>query len=261
MNDSDSYLLQILQKYQARSLENYSSSILQLKSSIQVWAGQCLIQIIDSGSRAKRTAIALASDVDYLVSLSNGCNQSQGGLEFTYNQLFQHLKNIGYTNVRKQNVSSRITLNTLEIDITPATKLSGNTSDHSIWKSKSQTWQKTNIQRHISDISQSGRTDEIKLIKIWRELNGFDFPSIYMEYLLIDVILLYKARGVDNLSSNISYSLSELAKDNGNPLFSRIVDPSNTSNILSDLLDSAEKQKIINAAKIALKLNWGQVFY
>ena len=256
------YLLQILQKYQARTIVNNSNSIIHLKNALTSWAGSCLLSILDSGSRAKGTAISLASDVDYMVSLTNGCNQNTGGLEFTFNQLYQYLIDNGYQNVRKQNVSSRITLNNLEIDITPATKHPGNTNDHSIWLSKENTWQKTNIQKHISDISQSGRTNEIKLLKIWRNLNNFDFPSIYLEYLLINNILLNRSTDVANLGNNVWHVLKELAKDYGNPLYVTIIDPANSNNILSDLLNQTEKGKIINAAKITTSQpNWNQVVW
>lgn len=255
------YLLRILQKYQARDLLAYSNAISILLENLRKWASSCYIKILISGSRAKGTAISLASDVDYMLSLANGCNQINGGLRYTYNQLHQHLIRLGCHNVRKQNVSSRITLGTLEIDITPATKQLGNTNDHSIWLSKKNTWQKTNIQKHIMDISKSGRTNEIKLIKIWRELNKLDFPSIYLEYLIIKNILLNKSSNMNNLNDNIIHCFTELAKDVGNPLYSSVMDPANASNILSDLINATEKMKIKRAAKIALERNWKQVFY
>jgi len=78
--------------------------------------------------------------------------------------------------------------------------------------SKKDTRRQTNIQKHINDISNSGRTNEIKLLKIWRELNKLEFPSIYMEYLVIE-ILSGKSRGSGSLADNFMYVLSELAKD------------------------------------------------
>jgi hypothetical protein len=60
---------------------------------------------------------------------------------------------------------------------------------------------------------------------------------------------------------NIIYIFQELSKNEGNPLFSRIDDPANTTNILSALLSQTEKQKIISTAKIALQSSWGKVFY
>ena len=114
---------------------------------------------------------------------------------------------------------------------------------------------------HIDDVSKSGRTNEIKLLKIWRELNKLEFPSIYLEYLMIKNILLNKSTDTNNLADNVSYTLSELARDNGNPLYSKVDDPANTTNVLSELLSQTEKTEIINAAKVATQSNWNQVFY
>jgi len=171
-------------------------------------------------------------------------------LKSIYDSLYQKLQK-HYSPVRKQNVSFRILLDGLEVDITPARKYSGNTNDHIIYVSKKDTWQKTNIQKHITDISESGRTNEIKLLKIWRELHKLDFPSIYLEYLLINNILYGRPKNQDKLSDNFYYILTELSKDTSNPLSSRIIDPANASNILSDLLSNEEKNLIIKQAKIS----------
>ncbi|MBF0556431.1 MAG: hypothetical protein HQK96_18085 [Nitrospirae bacterium] len=373
MNKSDTiYLLQILQKYQTRDLANYSYAISQLKSTLQTWANSCFCEIIDSGSRAKGTAISLASDVDYLVSLKNKCNEDSGGLKSIYDSLYAKLCE-KYQNVRKQNVSVRIKIsgstnsflafcsfieknavvsepntliplnfsgmkqgkvpvqsstnalnfldlkqngvskpgatypfnflslkkcnvpipnstnalnfrgmkqdgvskpgdttpfnltdinkNSLEVDVTPARKLAGNTNDHSLYVYRNNTWQQTNIQKHINDISQSGRTNEIKLLKIWRELNKLEFPSIYLEYLIVNKILSSKSKNKNNLTDNIKHILNELSKDKDNPLYEKIIDPANSNNILSNLLNKTEKINIINSAKRAIQQTWKQVFY
>jgi len=255
------YLYQILQKYNAKDLTNYSTQLSQLKSTLITWASSCYLNISDSGSRAKGTAIYLASDVDYLVSLTSGCNDNAGGLKGCYNSLFTKLNNI-YSSVRKQNVSVRINLNGLEVDITPARKQSGNTNYHHLYLSKSDSWTQTNIQKHITDISQSGRTNEIKILKIWRELNQLDFSSIYLEYLLVSNILLNKSKDINSLGDNVLYTLNELAKTQGNPLFARIVDPANSANILSDLLTNTEKNKIMSQAQTSIhQTNWNQIVW
>lgn len=73
-----------------------------------------------------------------------------------------------------------------------------------------------------------------------------------MEYLLISSILNGKSKSIDGLESNFFHVLSELAKDCSNPLYVRIQDPANSSNILSDLLDQTEKTAIIKAAKASI---------
>lgn len=261
MTESDMYLNQILQKYNARDLSGYSNALSQLQTTLKTWASSCYVNILYSGSRAKGTAISLASDVDYLVSLTSGCNENSGGLKSIYDSLYTEL-NSKYSLVSKQNVSVRINLNGLEVDVTPARKQAGNTDDHWLYVSKFDTWKQTNIQKHITDVFQSGRTNEIKLLKIWRELNHLDFSSIYLEYLLINNILLNKSKDVINLADNFWYVLVEIAKDTGNPLFSRIVDPANSNNILSDLLTIAEKNKLIASAKATIApRNWGNVVW
>ncbi|HEY5368355.1 MAG TPA: nucleotidyltransferase [Hanamia sp.] len=259
MTESDNYLLSILQKYKPHDISIYEVySIPELKGIIKTWASKCFIEITNSGSRAKGTAISIASDVDYLVSLSNDCPDT---LKDIYNSLFNTIKS-RYTIVRKQNVSVRVKVSDLEIDITPARKLPGNTNNHNLYVSKQETWKQTNIQKHINDVSQSGRLNEIKILKIWRELNQLDFPSIYLEYLLIDGILSGKSKDNDYLARNVWYVLEQLSKDMANPLFSRIVDPANSANILSDLLAQTEKNKIIAKAKIsASQQYWSNIIW
>lgn len=254
------YLQTILNKYAARSLDGHLLQIMMLKNDLKKWAGDCYLNILDSGSRAKGTAISLASDVDYLISLDSTCNENNGGLKGIYDSLHEFLKG-KYNPVRKQNVSFRIKFNGLEIDITPARKQTGNTNDHWLHLSKLNTWRQTNIQKHITDVSTSGRTNEIKILKIWRELNGLDFPSIYLEYLTINT-LSGKSKDATSLADNVWHVINELKKDSGNPLFGRIVDPANTGNILSDLLTTTEKNAIISKAKIAGQAkSWDQIVY
>lgn len=251
MTEVDNYLYRILQNYTPEDLSLYSVEINQLKNILTTWASTCYLDILESGSRAKGTAISIASDLDYLVSLTSNCNDNNGGLRACYDTLFTVL-NSYYPNARRQNVSVRIKIRDLDIDITPARKYTGNNNYHNLYVSKTGSWTLTNIQRHINDISQSGRINEIKILKIWRELHQLDFPSIYLEYLLLKVILLNRSTSFDSLGDNVWYALNELAKTQNNPLFSRIVDPSNTNNILSDLLTNVEKDRIINQAQISI---------
>ena len=253
MTDNE-YLYSILKKYQPNSFEIYSSELGLLYERIQHWASECLFDILISWSCAKRTAIRLSSDVDFLVSLIHNCNENNWWLKAIYLSLFSTLKEF-YKDMRKQNVSIRVNTGNLEVDITPARKHLWNTNDHSIYLSKKDTRRQTNIQKHINDISNSGRTNEIKLLKIWRELNKLEFPSIYMEYLVIE-ILSGKSRGSGSLADNFMYVLSELAKDIWNPLNYRIIDPANTSNVLSDLMDDQEK----NAIKAQAKRDYNKIY-
>ena len=150
--NSNMYLQNVINKYAPRSLDSHLLSITTLKGHLQTWASSCYIETINSGSKAKGTAISLASDVDYLISLVSSCNENNGGLKAIHDSLYTKLAGI-YNPVRKQNVSFRILLGDLEVDVTPARKHTGSTNDHWIYLSKLDTWRQTNIQKHISDIS------------------------------------------------------------------------------------------------------------
>jgi len=256
------YLHEILEKYHVGNIELYNPKITSLKYNIRTWANKYLLEILDSGSRAKGTAVSICSDVDYLISLDNSCCEIQGGLKTCYESLFGYMTKIyGFTFVRKQNVSIRVNIGGLEVDLTPARKQAGYTNDHSLYLSKSDTWIQTNIQKHISDISSSGRTSEIKSLKIWRERNNLDFPSIYLEYLILG-ILQYKSRDAAELDNNVWFVLNELSKSKENPLFLNVVDPANSNNTLSDLLTKQEKSRIISVAQMTIKRKtWGEVIW
>ena len=106
--------------------------------------------------------------------------------------MYQELS-YAYNDTRKQNVSIGIKINDLKIDITPGIKQSKNTNYYSIYKSKSDSWTQTNIALHNQQISESGRTSEIKLLKIWRELHNLEFPSCILNLSLVNN---YKILGI-----------------------------------------------------------------
>lgn len=258
--DASIYLQQKLVKYAPRNLDDELLAIGTLRNNLRAWASSCYLDILDSGSRAKGTAISLASDVDYLISLSSSCHENSGGLKAIFDSLEAHLK-ARYNPVRTQNVSFRIKVGSLEVDITPARKQAGYAHDHWIHLSKLNTWRQTNIQRHISDISTSGRTNEIKVIKIWRQLHSTEFPSIYLEYLVLSV-LSGKSKDSSALADNVWYFFNQIAKSTSNPLNNRIVDPASSTNILSDLLTDAEKKIIIQkAVTVTQAKSWNEFIY
>lgn len=238
------YFQFILDKYKPRLLD--PNTELLLRTHLQSWANTCYLSVNRSGSIAKNTAISLGSDVDFIVSLSQGCN---GTLKEIYQSLFAYLQS-KYQNVRAQNVSIRVILNGVNIDVTPARKQPGNDHDHSIWVSKEQTWQQTNFIKHVSLVLNSGLTDLIKLLKIWRERNQLDFPSIYLECLVISFL---SSRSFYPLADNFAFFIEKLADDNNNLLSRVIVDPANTNNILSNLLKKHEKNEIQRKAIISNK--------
>lgn len=237
------YLLWIINKYIVSQNSNniLIAELHGLLHEVKTWANWCLEDIVISGSRAKGTAIKGSSDVDFLISLSSS---TPGSLSDIYKSLYDWLISKNFQ-VRKQNVSLGVTYKNYNIDLVPARKYKENTNYHSLYCRKRNSWMQTNIQQHVNYVLGSGRINEIKIIKIWAKLHNLDFPSIYMERIVIES-LKNKYKGNDYLGRNVMSVLQYIID---NLLNIKVVDISNTNNILSEELTYGEKVAIINKAK------------
>lgn len=235
------YLANIIQKYKAPDIDAFTDILLlnPLRDIIKDWAGDNLSSIVVSGSRAKGTAISLSSDLDWFISLKSDTTDT---LSWIYNTLFNAIEQ-NNVKARKQNVSIGIEYAGYKIDLVPGRIQQGYINYHSLYKQKTDSWTQTNIAQHISLVKNSGRIDEIIIIKIWRHLHNLDFPSIYLELAVLDA--LYN-RQRNQLENNVQHVLEYLSKDF---IDTRIVDPSNSNNIISDDLYKYEKQAIANKAR------------
>lgn len=223
----------------------------QIQPLIYQWAGNLLANIYPSGSFAKGTANKSGTDIDIFVSLSSNTQQK---LRNIYNSLYSTLEANGYT-PRKQNVSLGIKISGYKVDIIPAKRQSQYGNNHSLYLRKAKTWTKTNIQTHISTVRNSDRIEEIRLIKLWRDILEIDFPSFYIELVTIEVLRgsLYGDLG-NNVSKVFRYLTNGFLKDS-------YEDPANTNNIISDDLTQNEKYKVAREAQLALEKNWSEIIY
>ncbi|WP_270657226.1 hypothetical protein [Aeromonas sp. Y293-4] len=228
---SDQYLRNVLSTYQVNPnlAEQYKYFF---EPYIREWAKDFLVDLKVSGSIRKGTAVSNGTDVDLFISLSSTTNETLGEI---YNLLFDYLQGKGFS-VRKQNVSIGVNYNSEQIDLVPAKRQSQYGNDHSLYVSKKNTWTKTNIETHISKVSNSGRLEEIKLTKIWRNNNNLDFPSFYLELLVIDALSNFR-RG--DLANNFWQVLNFIAVNIKSKVY---MDPSNTNNCISDQIPLTTKE-------------------
>lgn len=131
----------------------------------------------------------------------------------------------------------------------PARKQAGNTADASLYRRKADSWTLTNVDRHIELIANSGRRDEIRIMKIWLSLHQLDVPSFYIELLVLEALAGCRY----GLAPN-TVRVLEFIRDRARTL--RLVDPSNTNNIVSDDVTLAERGQLVSLATRALSGNW-----
>lgn len=247
----DQYLANLLLRYSVDVAAAEAAGNL-LYPTISTWAGSELVKAEFSGSLAKGTAISLGSDADIFISISSTTPTTLSGI---YETLYNAITAAGYP-ARKQNVSIGVTVNSKSIDLVPGKRQSQYGNDHSLYKSKSKTWTKTNVPAHVSYVRRSERLDEIKILKIWRALHGLSFPSFYLELAVIDSLTNCR-RG--NLASNVVTALQHLEN---NICSARYVDPANTQNVISQDCTTYEKEAIARQAATSLgKQTWEEVVW
>ena len=250
----DSYLQSILQREAVDTSVSSPLRMIQayIEPDIKEWAGPYLQSITPSGSFAKNTGNSSKVDIDLFVSLSPH-TPSNYTLKDLYEGLFEHLLVRQYS-PRRQNVSIGISVNGKKVDLIPAKQQDGRSNDHSLYVRKRDSWTKTNVAKHIDKVSRSGRTDEIRIIKLWRDQWGIDWESIYVELMVLDAL---SGRRIGDLANNVFASF-EYIRDRIKA--ARIVDPANLNNVISDDLSVAEKQSISDAAATARNAKyWSEI--
>lgn len=246
----DLYVAQVIQRYVPFSAAALSYE--QIAPILAQWAGDQLSRTFISGSNAKATAVRGGTDLDIFISLKSSTSQDLGEI---YESLYQLALEQGWF-PRKQNVSIGIQYLGSKIDLVPGRIQVGSYNDHGLYKNKTGTWTKTNVDLQIATVKNSQRINEIKAIKIWRNLHNLEFPSFYLELVVIEAL---KYKRTTNLSQNVLEALRYIAE---NILISRIVDPGNTSNVISEDLTSSEKSALsFSAANLIRAANWSQIIW
>lgn len=219
---------------------------------VRSWAGQQLNALQYSGSYAKETGVRGISDVDVFISLKSDTKQT---LKELYEMLISLAQKNGWS-PRPQNVSVGVTVNGTRGDLVPGKVQEGYQNYHSLYLRKRDSWTQTNVALHVDTVHSSGRLREIRAMKIWRMLHKLDFPSLYLELFTIQSL---SGRTQANLSDNVLHALRMI----GNSLAStRVVDPANTNNVLSDELTKQEKAQIASlAAQSAGQQYWKDIIW
>jgi hypothetical protein len=234
---ADNYILGVIKKYYLNPISLTDSRIKQMTDFLENWAGVYLNKLKLSGSTAKDTLIKGNTDIDIFISLKSS---NPDTLKTLYNKLYDSLNK--ELELRKQNVSIGVVWNNLKFDLIPAKQHKTNSNYHSLYVRKGDTWTQANIDLHINKVSNSERLNEIRATKIWRENHNLEFPSFYLELVVIEAI---KNRNKNQLSINF-WTVLEYLRDSFNTL--RVIDPSNSNNIISESLSTAEKNKIAQQA-------------
>ncbi len=183
---ADAYLFGILTREAVDTGPNSPVRGVQAKLEplIRNWAGSYLSSINPSGSFAKGTANRSGTDIDLFFSLADTLPST---LKQIYESLFTALQANGYA-PKRQNVSINVRVGGYDVDLVPAKRQDAYSQDHSLYRRRADTWTKTNVAAHINHVRAANRIPETRVLKLWRNQKGLDFPSFYLELTVIDAL-------------------------------------------------------------------------
>ncbi len=248
---ADTYLMNILAR---EAVDNGPESPVRLvasklDASLRKWAGQALVSVEPSGSFAKGTANRSGTDIDLFISLSHG---TSAALREIYNSLYNEMDKARFS-PKKQNVSVNVKVSGYDVDLVPAKQQDAYSQDHSLYRRRADTWTKTNVRTHIGHVQRGGRLLETRVLKLWRNQKGIDFPSFYLELTTIAALQGNWAGLSDNVWTVFRYLRDTFAN-------ARVIDPANTNNVISDDLSAAERARVKQAAEVVLSASdWSQI--
>lgn len=240
---ADEYLRQILEReaVDASARSPLRALGTEVAAFIRRHAGNGLFDLYPIGGFERGTANRSGRSIDFLASFSPQVTAHAGDI---YERLFDLLARHGHEPERRH-VSISFKLKDAIVDLVPGKREAMTTDVHELWLDPLQRPIKTNPTQHILDIAASGRREEIRIIKIWRDQVGLDFPGFYLE---LSVLAALRRRPQGPLADDVWAVFGYLE---GMFPARSILDPVNANNIVSDQLSAVAKDAIRKAAQVA----------
>lgn len=250
--DKEKYLNSIVDKYKPKQQPESTSAFKDVCSLIKSWAGETLQSLHLVGAHRKETATTISNDVDLLIIMDS---KTCFDLKHLYENLSNFLTVEGYSPFEKT-ISLGIIHSKISFDLIPAMKSSINSANIRVHNRRQNSCIETNILQHTETIKASGLIKLIILTKIWRDLNKLYFPSFYLELCVLDLLHHQKK---NSLEKNFLFIMDFLSNDF---IETKIIDPANSDNIISDILSYEEKMEITRCANnTRKKASWEEIVW
>ena len=250
----DEYLLSVLKKYEVQHGPDSTAEQVAtlIAPKIQRWAGEWLAALSYSGSYAKQTAVHGVTDVDLFISLKP---EMPGTLKKIYDELFT-LATLHGWNPRRRDMAIGVAINGITLDLIPGRMQTGYENYHDLYWLRSDALRQTDVNLHVDTVAKSHRHREIQAVKIWRHIHQLDWPSLYIDFFVINALI---GRDTDSLSLNVLHTLDTIGETLETTC---IVDPANLDNALSLDLTPQEKKTIADQAKkSAAQQHWEDIIW
>jgi hypothetical protein len=267
--DEDKYLKQILQSQTLASDSKELTALQNHRADVEALLrknfSDCSPTIRYGGSKAKSTMIKEAYDLDIISYFPRDDTAAGDTLEQIYNNVQQVLSSEYYVEqkpsaLRIKDKSPENYAVDFHIDIVPGRYTDDSKTDVFLYRSSGEKKRlKTNLDVHIKHVKESGFTEAIRLLKLWRIRNGLRIKHFALELLTIELL---KGKQSHSLSRQLEHVWQQLRENSDNI---SVQDPANASgNDLSELLNSAIRLELLTVAERSLEIindsSWEDVF-
>ena len=249
---NSTYLANILrdQNLQTDELDGWRGLREQIEQQLSVLEGGP--RFYYGGSFGKHTMIKARYDLDLVMYWPHTATYSIQGIYTAVGEVLK--KHWKYVN--SKTVAWELPFQGgFHIDVVPGKALDARYYEANLHRTDTGTTLKTSLKKHIDTVRNSGRTDVIRLMKLWRARKNVPFKkSFLLELMTIDGC---KSKSTNDLEGQL---LGALAYIRDNIRTCNVIDPANTNNSLSDDLDLSA-MSIQHAADAAIKARyWNDVF-
>jgi hypothetical protein len=248
----DQYIQQVLSRYAVSyAAESPAAAAAnEVAPILRRWAGAELVELLTCGAFAKRTAVARSTDIDLLISLQ----PSAPHLGVVYDNLIELADAQGWA-PRARNVAVRVSYNGVQMDLLPGRVQEGHRDYHAVWVRQAGTWVQTNLAMHTEYIRDSGRTREVRALKIWSLNHDLGFPSFYLELTVLAALAGHGGDLAHNVQRVLGYMADRLPQ-------AVVYDPANPNHRISDDLSPEAKERIARQAIASYNATlWEQVLW
>lgn len=149
-----------------------------------------IIMFTHGGSRAKGTIIREDYDLDEVLYMQNGDTAAGETLEDIFENIAKLLGK--HYIVRRKRSALRLSMKDgrdLKVDVVPGRYVDETQTDVFIHQNEGDKARlKTNIVKHVAHVRDSGCTDVIMLVKLWRTRDGISIKTFPLELLVIEVL-------------------------------------------------------------------------
>jgi hypothetical protein len=238
----EKYLEELVLKYEKSNRDLNEQIVKEIKKKILSFEYKKIHQIVTFGSSIKGTNIRQKPKVKLLISMKEKDKRSVEEITiWLYNYL-----NTPEFKIQRQESQLEFNYKGVDFVVFIAKKKEKTFNYHVMQNLNFSKEILTNFNIHTTNVLESNYQKEIILMKLWREKHQLNFPTMYLELVVIDVLRKCNKK---NLFSRIIRVLDFLRKDF---ISEKFYDPSNTNNVISDYLSLEEKAKIQSVAKLSL---------